>query len=167
MTVTMYPTIVVGVDGSPDSEAALRWALDYAGATHGDVTAVTAREYHIASVVEPIQTEDDFATEARHRLDRSLERVVKDSDDVRPSTSVVMDRPARALTEAAAGADLLVVGSHGLGELPGVHLGSTAHYCVHHSPCPTVVVRPRPELDEPPHDVVDHRLVDIERAEIH
>ncbi len=166
MSTTAFPTIVVGVDGSPDSEAALRWALDYGRATHGDVTAVTAREYHIAAIVEAVQTEQDYRTEAEHRLERALEHVVKEGD-VTPATTVTLDRPATALVAAAAGADLLVVGSHGLGELPGVHLGSTAHYCVHHSPCPTVVVRPQPELDEAPHEVPDHLLVNIERAEIH
>jgi nucleotide-binding universal stress UspA family protein len=52
-----------------------------------------------------------------------------------------MTRPAHALTDAAAEADLLVVGSHGRGELPGMHLGSVAGYCVHHAPCPVLVYR--------------------------
>ena len=39
------------------------------------------------------------------------------------------------------GADMLVIGSRGEGELPGMHLGSTASYCVHHAPCPVVVLR--------------------------
>lgn len=47
------------------------------------------------------------------------------------------------LVRESADADLLVVGSHGLGhgQLPGWHLGSVAAYCVHHAKCPTVVVR--------------------------
>ncbi|MGH4010822.1 MAG: universal stress protein [Pseudonocardiaceae bacterium] len=34
-----------------------------------------------------------------------------------------------------------MIGSHRQGELPGMHLGSVASYCVHHAPCPVVVVR--------------------------
>jgi nucleotide-binding universal stress UspA family protein len=54
---------------------------------------------------------------------------------------VEQGRPARVLTHLAEGADLLVVGSHGRGELPGMHLGSVASYCAHHAPCPVVVLR--------------------------
>jgi nucleotide-binding universal stress UspA family protein len=56
---------------------------------------------------------------------------------------LVQGRPARALAEAAEGAELLVTGSHGRGELPGMHLGSAASYCVHHAPCLVAVVRGR------------------------
>jgi nucleotide-binding universal stress UspA family protein len=45
------------------------------------------------------------------------------------------------LTGMATDADTLVIGSHGRGELPGMHLGSVASYCVHHAPCPVVLLR--------------------------
>jgi nucleotide-binding universal stress UspA family protein len=50
--------------------------------------------------------------------------------------------PARALLEAAIGADLLVVGSRGRGGMKGLLLGSVSQQCIHHAPCPVVVVRP-------------------------
>jgi len=50
-------------------------------------------------------------------------------------------RAAHVLTSEATPEDTLVIGSHGRGELPGMHLGSTASYCVHHAPCPVVVLR--------------------------
>jgi nucleotide-binding universal stress UspA family protein len=47
---------------------------------------------------------------------------------------------AVVLTGEAGRAELLVVGGHGRGELPGMHLGSVATYCIHHAACPVTVV---------------------------
>jgi nucleotide-binding universal stress UspA family protein len=58
------------------------------------------------------------------------------------TTSVVQGYPARELLRAAEGADLLVVGSRGHGELSGMLLGSVSLHCVTHATCPVVVVHP-------------------------
>src|SRR5690606_30097473 len=50
--------------------------------------------------------------------------------------------PAAELVAACAGADLLVVGSRGRSPVAGVLLGSVSRACLHHAPCPVVVVRP-------------------------
>lgn len=135
------PRVVVGLDGSEDSKAALRWAVNYARLNSGTVQAVAAREMHVAALIGPIDTELDYENEAKRRLEDELNEVLGDSIDVPIAVAVSADRPARVLTEAADGAELLVIGSHGQGELPGMHLGSTANYCVHHAPCPVVVLR--------------------------
>lgn len=135
------PQIVVGIDGSEDSKAALRWAVKHARLIGGAVEAVAAREMDVAALIGPIETEHDYETEAKRRLDTELAEVLGDSVDVPISVKVSEDRPGRVLTEVADGAELLVIGSHGQGELPGLHLGSTANYCVHNAPCPVVVVR--------------------------
>jgi nucleotide-binding universal stress UspA family protein len=61
---------------------------------------------------------------------------------------VERDRPAPALLEQAAGAQLVVVGSRGRGGLAGMLLGSVSHNVLHHSPCPVLVVR-APVQDTP------------------
>ncbi len=55
--------------------------------------------------------------------------------------TVTEGHPASVLTEAAQGAELLVVGSRGHGAFAGMLLGSVSEYCAAHSPCPVVVVR--------------------------
>ena len=56
------------------------------------------------------------------------------------TTRAVQGRPARTLLDAAAGADLLVVGARGRGGFTGLRLGSVSQQCLHHAPCPVVVV---------------------------
>lgn len=62
--------------------------------------------------------------------------------DVKVTKIVTRDRPVRALTDAALGAQLLVVGSHGRGGFKGMLLGSTSRALLQSTPCPMMVVRP-------------------------
>lgn len=135
--------IVVGIDGSVRSVAALRWAAAQARLTGADVHAVTGWEVPVTIMVVPTYTEADYAREAHAVLDRVVAEVQETDPDVKIEKHLIQQRPALALMEWAEGAQLLVIGSHGRGDLPGVHLGSTASYCVHHAPCPVVVVRGR------------------------
>lgn len=137
------PRIVVGIDGSLLSLAALRWAIGQARRTGAEVHAVTGWEIPITIMVVPTYTEADYARDARQVLDRAVAEVQRTERDVSVEKHLVQQRPALALTRTADGAELLVIGSHGRGELPGMHLGSVASYCVHHAPCPVVVVRGR------------------------
>lgn len=63
--------------------------------------------------------------------------------DVPVEFRVVRDHPVRALVEAAGGARLLVVGSHGRGPMSGALLGSVSHGALHHATGPVAVVRHR------------------------
>lgn len=137
------PMIVVGVDGSEPSIAALRWAAQQARVTDADIHAVTGYEIPISVVWVPTYTEEDYARDARQTLGRAVAEALGPEPGVYIEKHLVQKRPAHALTDAAAGAQLLVIGHHGRGELPGMHLGSVASYCVHHAPCPVVVVRGR------------------------
>lgn len=133
--------LVVGVDGSEDSKLALRWAIDYARAFGGEVEAVAAPEMIISATIHDAYTEEDYVRDTEERLTKTLAEVVAPDAGVTVTPKVVRGLAARALPKAAMGADMLVIGSHGEGELPGMHLGSTASYCVHHAPCPVVVLR--------------------------
>ena len=135
------PLVVVGVDGSELSIEGLRWAADHARHIHGQLLVVTGFDIPWTIFLAPTATEADYAQAAHEALDRSVEEALGSEPDVPLEKRVVQNRPAHALADAAQGAALLVVGSHGRGELPGMHLGSVAGYCVHHAPCPVLVFR--------------------------
>ena len=134
--------IVVGVDGSPSSMAALRWAILQAELTGCAVEAVTAwrlpSRYGFAAVTDRAR---DFEGDARKVLADALNEVSSVEPDVVIRSSVVEGHPAEVLVWAARGADMLVVGSRGHGGFAGALLGSVSQYCVHHAPCPVLVIR--------------------------
>ncbi len=137
------PFIVAGADGSPPSVEAVRWAEKQARLTGAALRVVTGWEVRPTIYIVPTYTEADYARDARVVLDQTVAEALGPEPGDHVQKLLCEDRPARALTTAAEQADLLVIGSHGRGELPGMHLGSVASYCVHHAPCPVVVVRDR------------------------
>ena len=92
----------------------------------------------------PYPTAEDFAAleqAAREALDETLAEVVGKEAGVPVEAKLVKANPAEALVEAAANADLLVVGSRGHGGFAGLLLGSVSQQCAHQAPCPVVIVR--------------------------
>ncbi|MDQ2875091.1 MAG: universal stress protein [Actinomycetota bacterium] len=140
------PRIVVGVDGSPSSEGALRWAARQAGLTGATVEAVMA--WHMPLMISgyawpPVGVLEatDFGKAAQTALSAATVRALG-ADSPAPVIEVVKQGPPpRVLLDAAAGADLLVVGSRGHGGFTEALLGSVSQHCVHHAPCPVVVIR--------------------------
>lgn len=135
------PVVVVGVDGSPGSVDAVRWAARHARLIGGEVRAVLAWEIPVTIFAVPGNVEEDYGRDAGARLEKVLAEALGDDAGVPLTTRMVQNNVARALMHEAERAELLVIGSGGHGGLPGVHLGSVASYCVHHAPCPVVVVR--------------------------
>lgn len=138
-----HSTIVVGVDGSPESRAALRWALAEARLRGADVQAVYVWSIPVIpgrelgpSYVLPME---DLRAEAGAVLDAVLADEVTDGVQVTPV--VVEGNPADMLVEAGKEADLLVVGSRGHGGFAGLLLGSVSAQLAHHAACPLVIVR--------------------------
>jgi nucleotide-binding universal stress UspA family protein len=135
--------VVVGVDGSDNAAHAVRWAAAEASRRSTTLTAVMAwglLEQHHAGA-ETTFRPDYSAKNARDALDVALVAALPGAgaDDV--VRLVVNDLPARALIDAAAGAELLVVGARGFGGFRDLLLGSVSHRCLVHARCPTVVVR--------------------------
>lgn len=130
--------VTVGVDASEGSIRALRWALREARLRGARLRAVLAWSYldQPKGSFDPAYGEDD----ARGQLDEALALVAGGADDVEIDPVLVNDLPARALLAAARDADLLVVGSRGLGGFKGLLLGSVSQQVVQHAPCPVVVV---------------------------
>jgi nucleotide-binding universal stress UspA family protein len=135
------PLVVVGADGSELGVAAIRWAAEHARRVGGRLRVVTAYEVPGMIFFAPTARESEYEDAAKQALARSVAEALGEAPDLPVEELVLAHRPAHALTEAADGAALLVVGSHGRGQLPGMHLGSVASYCVHHAPCPVLVYR--------------------------
>lgn len=133
--------LVVGVDGSDASIGALNWAIERAKLLNADVRVVMAWELPFTSMLSPTRTDEDYAALAQRALDETLTHIPADTAGVTITTQLVQRKPALALTEVSRDADLLVIGAQGHGELPGMHLGTVATYCVHHAVCPVLVHR--------------------------
>ncbi|MEV0702795.1 universal stress protein [Saccharopolyspora sp. NPDC050389] len=140
------PRVVVGVDGSPGSRAALRWAVRYAEQCGGEITALMAWSAPVfveAMPMPPIVSDDESRARAEWELRKAVdETTALLATSARVRREVVRGHAARALLDRARGADLLVVGSRGHGGFGGVLLGSVSMHCVSHAHCPVVVVHP-------------------------
>jgi nucleotide-binding universal stress UspA family protein len=131
--------IVVGVDGSPSSKSALRWAVRQAQLTDSAVEAVTAWEY--PELLAPPPAGFDPEELARRVLDSAIDEVVGAVPRVEVGRVVTERHPAQALVDASKGASLLAVGNRGHGEFVGVLIGSVSLHCVAHADCPVVILR--------------------------
>ena len=140
--------IVVGVDGSPQSILALRWAARIAASTGAAIDAVIA--WHL-----PVGFGWTFAPHNWHLdldAENALTAAVKQAFAAEPPHLRLLAReglPAKVLLDAAAGAQLLIVGSRGHGGFVGLLLGSVSAACAEHAPCPVLIVHDRPD-DTPP-----------------
>ena len=138
-------TIIVGVDGSESSRAALRWAYDEA--THHGATLTVLASWHAPTLPTSPGTgfEEGYETLPRRSAMSMLDELVAELDDRDPAvdirTSIEEGNPAEVLIERSKGCDLLVVGSRGHGGFAGMLLGSVSHHLVGHAHCPVVVVR--------------------------
>jgi nucleotide-binding universal stress UspA family protein len=130
----MSATIVVGVDGSKASKRALRWASAQAEITGASLVAV-----YSWGPIYPVGIDPE--EHARNTLLKILEGVLGAERATSVRAVVSPDAAGHLLVNEAAGADMLVVGSHGHGQVAGVLLGSVSEYCLHHADCPVVIVR--------------------------
>jgi nucleotide-binding universal stress UspA family protein len=134
--------IVVGVDGSDPSKAALAWAIAQAGLTGAVIDAVIAWEFP-ANFGYPVPATAgiDFEEIATEVIDDAVGEVASVTGPVKVRPRVVKGNPAQVLLNESAGADLLVVGSRGHGGFIEALLGSVGQHCVHYATCPVLVIR--------------------------
>jgi nucleotide-binding universal stress UspA family protein len=146
--------IVVGIEGSPGSRAALRWAIDEARVRNAVLDVVTA---YLPTYVPAAP---DFGYVPLDPIDL-VEEVRKMQDDVVESARATTDvagieirqqlgrgRAADTLIAAADGASMLVVGNRGRGGFRGMLLGSVSQQIAQHATCPVVIVRADMDLDD-------------------
>jgi nucleotide-binding universal stress UspA family protein len=152
----MAGLIVVGVDGSEPSRAALAWAVEEAELRDARVAAIHAWVFvPPGPLAEPgmmpaagvdfarmLKAEEDAA---RAELESALEAAFPDGIPERVEPKLVDGDPAQVLEAEAADADLAVVGSRGRSALASALLGSVSRHLVHNARCPVVVVKAEPE----------------------
>lgn len=148
----MAGTIVVGVDGSPESQAALRWAAEEAALRDARLVAVwawtfvppapiaepgmipvPAMDYSGASEAERAAVEEEFET--------ALRTAFPTTPEVDVERKLVQGDAAHVLEAEARDANLVVVGSRGRSGIAAALLGSVSKHVVDHAPCPVVVVK--------------------------
>jgi nucleotide-binding universal stress UspA family protein len=133
--------IVVGVDGSVPSKAALTWAISQAKLTGAVIEAVIAWDFPAMVGYPMLMSEIDFEHLATQIVGDAVSDVAGGDEQVKITTRVIQGNPAQVLVEESVGADLLVVGNRGHGGFVEAMLGSTGQHCVHHASCPVLVVR--------------------------
>lgn len=139
---------VVGVDGSSASRVALRWAIEDARVHGAHIDAVFAFPYATPALVGlpeamymPAMSYDVAKKEAESALDGIVDGALHGEEPgVTIDRVVVQGGAAKNLLALAEDADLLVVGSRGLGGFKGMLLGSVSKHCVTHAPCPVLVI---------------------------
>ncbi len=155
MTANSSYTIVVGVDGSPDSKLALHWAAEEARLRNGRLHLITAWskppfEWYPAVwetavggiAVEPAPEED------AGKLNAQALKYAADQGAAATGQVVHNHSPAAAILDAAKEADLVVVGARGYGGFEGLHLGAVSHQVINHARCPVLIFRPKPSQNQ-------------------
>ncbi len=137
--------VVVGIDGSAESIAALGWAKQYAAATGAKVTAVHAWHYPAAFGQPEGKLPPSVAAEIEERMREELAEAVAQvyPDPAGGQVDMLLryGHPVQVLIDESKDADLLVVGHRGHGAFTGMLVGSVSIHCVSNAACPVVVVR--------------------------
>jgi nucleotide-binding universal stress UspA family protein len=133
--------VVVGVDGSKTSAAAVGFAFDEASRRGLGLTAVHAYPQLPDEWLSDAHDPAEYGRAAARVLAESLAGRTEDYPDVEVVSRLTDRGPVQALVEESAGAALLVVGSHGYGRFAGMLLGSVSQAMLRHSSVSVAVVR--------------------------
>jgi nucleotide-binding universal stress UspA family protein len=140
--------IVVGVDGSPSSDAALKWAIRMAKGMGSQITAVYAvyvPMYFPEPYGVPVQFNDQWREEIKGEFEDRWSRPLKASG-LRYHTVMKDGRPATVISDVAEkeNADIIVVGRRGRSGVTELLLGSVSHELAVHSKRPVMLIEPAP-----------------------
>lgn len=142
-------TVVVGVDGSPASFTALRWALWHVGRTGGQVRAVrcfrpvAVPRWEAVVAGEPVRARAEQQVQAQRELDQVVAAaLLQVTNPVTLRSQVVHGLAGPALVAEASRAGLLVVGGHDHRRLRRFTHGSVSGYCIRHASCPVLLIPP-------------------------
>lgn len=140
------PGIVVGVDGSPNSERALDWAMRQAAAVHAQLTVIAVHEVAKSywggiPVVGPADTAllGTLRQAAEEMTNKAASRL-GDAQPVSVKVHTANGFVVKELVDASQDADLLVLGARGGSGFARLLMGSVSGEVVQHSACPVVIV---------------------------
>lgn len=137
--------IVVAVDGSEAGAAAVAWAANAAAKRSAPlklVTAYTMPQFMYADgMIPPQELYDQLEDEAMEKINDAREIVTGFDENIEVSYYIGEATPIDLLLQLSEDADIVVMGSRGLGGLSGLVLGSVSSAVVSHAACPVVVVR--------------------------
>ena len=145
--------IVVGIDGSHGAARALEFAAQEATLRREGLRIVAV--WHVPSMVysggamAPSVSLDELERSMRAAAERQASEGLAKHPDLVAELVIKEGNPAQVLLEQSDGADMLVVGSRGLGGFQGLLLGSIGQQCVHHARCPVMIVPPPDDRREP------------------
>jgi nucleotide-binding universal stress UspA family protein len=145
------PGIIVGIDGSVHSRRALEWAVKEAAVHRTPLTVLTVHPtmHSYSGVPVSYPGDQDFEKRAREAAQEETDEILAQAGDGAqpPSVTVraVSGLPTEELLNAAADADLIVLGSRGTGGFRRLRVGSVSTQVTQHAPCPVVVM---PAVDE-------------------
>ena len=142
--------VVAGYDGSKGAAAALRVAAQEARIRGARLRVVAA--WHVpaplvgatVTLTDATRLGDDLRAALTEAVDGAVAAVRAEAPGLEVESVVVEGQAVSVLTREAAGAELLVVGSRGLGGFRELLLGSVSHQCAQHAPCPVLIVPPQP-----------------------
>ena len=140
-----WRTIVVGVDGSPGSRAALAWAAAEAADHGADLVVLNVWEHTLMPPAGSVSVSERYVPDPSQRTAEDLLSVIKETLGEDPPVPVQprvkQGRPAKVLIEESTNADLLVVGKRGHGGFAGLVLGSVSQHVAAYAECPVTVDR--------------------------
>ena len=142
---SVWKTIVVGVDGSPSSRTALTWAAAEAAEHQADLVVINVWEHTLLPPMGSVSVSEHYVPDPSQRTAADLLQVIKEELGEDPPVlvqpHVKQGRPAKVLIEESENADLLVVGRRGHGGFAGLVLGSVSQHVAAYAKCPVTVVR--------------------------
>lgn len=141
------PGIIVGVDGSGHSQRALEWAMKEAAMRHAPLTVLTVHPAIVGYFGGVVTSAGDLdlteQTQAAVKVE--ADRVLAALDGPHPESvtvKAVHGFPVEELVSASKGADIVVLGSRGVGGFSRMLMGSTAGLVVQHAYCPVLIIPP-------------------------
>jgi nucleotide-binding universal stress UspA family protein len=140
------PGIVVGVDGSPNSERALDWAMKQAAAVRAPLTVITVHEVpksYWGNIPVTGPADEPVLEALGHAVQQMTDRAVSRLGGAGPASVTVRAASGfvvKELVDASQDADLVVVGVRGASSFTRLLMGSVSSEVVQHSACPVVIV---------------------------